>query len=804
MIRRGLIALALVVGLVIGLLAALPWLAEPALRAGLQLAGAADVRFERLQLGWGEVELDGVAVGAPGHQLARLRVTYRLPDLLDGRLDRVEIDGLVVRAQLRDGRLQIAGIEAAPDEDGATLPPLPYAEQVTVRDARLEVATDFGQLQLPLSAEIRPTAGRIGFTATIDEARLGDGAEAIRARLELRGDLPRGTPITFEDARADGTLALAADGASLAGLAEDIDLRGTIAFDLAQGRLHAQAADLALSVERLAPVPWQARLGEGRIELTAEGLPRALRGTLGLELTDAGWSAEAGAVRGASLRHGLDWAYSGGMLTLAAREPGVLRIESVTGPENVQAGPVQLRVEPDDQPLLELTLDDGWRQHLSVGIETIDLQVAAPAPLQLQSPGGSVTVALEGDGSQWTQGQVQLADVQLRVPDYALALDGITTKVRLDAAGLAEDQTIPVTIGRISHGGTPAWFAPLAFEGQIVPGAGRLAFEGALRRIDGGLTLMIRGEDQRAAGTGHATIRLAPVTFGPGLQPKDLAPIVDALVTDVAGQLALDGDLAWSAGRLEGSAAILVDQLGLSAGPARFEQVNGVVRLDRLWPPATPPGQQLAIGLLDLGLPLTEGVASFQLTPGERLEVAQLEWRFANGTVRAEPFSLGSPLGDLNVTLRADKVDLARLFELTQLEGLTGEGSLDGVLPVRLSEGAAVIEDGELAATGPGVLRYHSGTASAALQAGGQGVDLLLQALENFHYEALRITLDGRTDAAMDIGLHIGGANPGLYDGHPIEFNLDLEGELGNILRQGVASFQIPDRIRERMQGFRR
>ena len=102
------------------------------------------------------------------------------------------------------------------------------------------------------------------------------------------------------------------------------------------------------------------------------------------------------------------------------------------------------------------------------------------------------------------------------------------------------------------------------------------------------------------------------------------------------------------------------------------------------------------------------------------------------------------------------------------------------------------------------MLRYAAGAAPPALQAGGEGVDLLLQALENFHYEALEITLDGRTDAAMDIGLHLAGANPDLYDGHPVEFNLDLEGELANILRQGVASYQIPERIRERMQGFGR
>ena len=115
-----------------------------------------------------------------------------------------------------------------------------------------------------------------------------------------------------------------------------------------------------------------------------------------------------------------------------------------------------------------------------------------------------------------------------------------------------------------------------------------------------------------------------------------------------------------------------------------------------------------------------------------------------------------------------------------------------------------MIEGGELAATGPGWLRYRSDQVPAALQAGGENVSLLLQALENFRYEALRITLDGRTDAEMDIGLHVEGANPDLYDGYPIEFNLDLEGELANVLRSGLATYTIPERIRERMQGFPR
>ena len=115
-------------------------------------------------------------------------------------------------------------------------------------------------------------------------------------------------------------------------------------------------------------------------------------------------------------------------------------------------------------------------------------------------------------------------------------------------------------------------------------------------------------------------------------------------MSEVSGGLALNGDLTWGAAGITGDLAILVDQLALSTGPARLEQVNGVVRLDRLWPPTTPPGQQLAIGLLDLGLPLTAGTTTFQLTEGPRLEVEQLQWRLAGGTARAEPFSLGSPL----------------------------------------------------------------------------------------------------------------------------------------------------------------
>jgi Dicarboxylate transport len=722
----------------------------------------------------------------------RLRLVYRLPQVLQGRLERVELEGLVVRAAWRDGRLQLAGIGAG--EAGAPSLLIPEVEEAVLRDARLELTTGLGTLQVPLSAAIRTVGERLAFEATIDDARLAGPEGTVDANGAIEGELSRAAPLALDQARATGSIAVVAEPAAT----PTIGGEATARFDLADGRLQVET--------RVVDGLWQGvTVDEAQIELVAEGSAQAGRGTLDLDLSDAGFAAPDLTLGGASLGQRLDWRYAAGTLTFHVAEAGALTVESLTTPD-LRAGPLRLRLEPTDRPLLEVRTNEvepAWRQHASAVIEALEAHLAAPAPLQLQSQAGAITLVADGAGPNLRRAEIGVAGGQLDLPEHALALDGIAAEAELDATGLAPDQTIPITVERISHGGQPAWFAPLALQAELSPGAEGLAFKGTLARIGGGVTLEMRGNRQ-PSGEGRATVALAPVVFGQHLQPKDLAPIAAGLVSDVSGQLTLNGELRWGTAGSTSDFAILVDRLGLSSGPARLEQINGVIRLDALWPPTTPPGQQLAIGLLDLGLPLTAGLTTFQLDAGPRLDVEQLEWRLAGGTARAEPFSLGSRLEGLNVTLRAEQLDLGQLLVLTRLEGLSGEGKLDGVLPLRLSDGAVTIEGGELAARGSGVLRYAAGSAPAALQAGGEGVDLLWQALENFHYEALKITLDGRTDAAMDIDLHLAGANPDLYDGHPVEFNLDLEGELANILRQGVASLQIPERIRERMQGFGR
>ena len=143
-----------------------------------------------------------------------------------------------------------------------------------------------------------------------------------------------------------------------------------------------------------------------------------------------------------------------------------------------------------------------------------------------------------------------VAGGRLRLPDLQVSLEGIRTEVALSAAGLAADQAIPLTVGTISHGGTPAWFAPLALSATLRPGDEAHRLRGAARAAR---RTASRSRSTAATtlgdGRGRAELSAAPLTFAPGArQPGRLAPVLGEVLEDVSGSLALDGTLGWGAG----------------------------------------------------------------------------------------------------------------------------------------------------------------------------------------------------------------------------------------------------------------
>jgi hypothetical protein len=107
-----------------------------------------------------------------------------------------------------------------------------------------------------------------------------------------------------------------------------------------------------------------------------------------------------------------------------------------------------------------------------------------------------------------------------------------------------------------------------------------------------------------------------------------------------------------------------------------------------------------------------------------------------------------------------------------------------------------------LAATGPGTLRYAPSTAPSALLGGGESVALALQALSNFQYSDLTLTVNRAAGGDTVALMQVKGRNPDFYGGHPVEFNLNISGKLDQILNRGLAGYRIPDTIRDRLGDF--
>jgi hypothetical protein len=98
-----------------------------------------------------------------------------------------------------------------------------------------------------------------------------------------------------------------------------------------------------------------------------------------------------------------------------------------------------------------------------------------------------------------------------------------------------------------------------------------------------------------------------------------------------------------------------------------------------------------------------------------------------------------------------------------------------------------------LEAIGPGVIRYNPEEPPAGLGDETGSVDLLLEAAENFHYDDLSLTVEGRTGGELSARLRLAGGNPDLYGGYPIALNVNLEGALDRILRRGIAVSRLDE-----------
>ncbi|WP_142848469.1 YdbH domain-containing protein [Telmatospirillum sp. J64-1] len=575
--------------------------------------------------------------------------------------------------------------------------------------------------------------------------------------------------------------------ADLSGAAEVLD-------DLIPRRILSLDGDLALLN---LPLP------EAQVDATLAlrgfaGSPPVAEGAATLTVTALNVASPRLSARAMELQAPGRLRLDGFSLQMVLDQPGLLRTSNLLIPEIFRAASrIDLRLRPSPRPLIEVSYVAGGGVVLSSDID------ADPADLQGRYLGG-VERPLQGNTgrlhlrAEWEPGQdrltqeLRMADARLALPEQNVELAGITLHMpALDHADFA------VAALRLTQ--EPAPLAPLAVHGTMRPDGQRLAFEG--RAANGPLALNVKGWHDTATNQGRADITMPPLDLGPGNQPGRFFPILADHLRETTGSLSAKGAMTWQGGTLRPRVDLLLRDLSGQLGGVPVHLLNSVITFNNLAPLSTLPDQAAAVALVEAGLPLTEGEILFRVENGNWL-IHQARLNLAGGSV-----SIGETLFDPaarthGVTLDVSGLDLARLAEMIEMEGLTATGTLTGSIPVAIQDAQVIISDGILRSNGPGILRYRPSEPPPGLAAGGGSVDLMLQALDNFHYRDLYMTLNGRAGEEMLATLHLAGANPDLFGGYPVEFNLNVSGKLDTILGEALTGYRIPDRIQERMSDF--
>lgn len=470
--------------------------------------------------------------------------------------------------------------------------------------------------------------------------------------------------------------------------------------------------------------------------------------------------------------------------TFSLRKPGRVSLKKLAPVGSVEAvGPLSFKI---DNATAEVAPDpDGFvlehKMMLRPDSFLLSIQRQDAPALELKLGSGKIRLSgiREKNGDYRSSSTLVFAGMDL--PQYQMALDDITANV----------QTYPGTrgieaefdLGQLQYLAATPYFAPLDITGIATLQRQHLSID-AHGGVAGTETLKLSVNHALENDAGTLTLTMEPFIFSPdALQPITLVPGL-AELGDVTGQLRGDVHFNWSQQGVTSGAGVAVQDLSFDRAEVKIAGLTASLEMTDLMSPTSRPKQQLEIQRIELGTTLEDLQITYQIASpdGTRIDIDQasvsvLGGKLSIGSTTINPADTGN-----DVTINVDGLDLQTLFELIEVEGLAGEGRLDGRIPLKYDGGQVSIQNGFLEARAPGILRLKSDKVSQLLAGRAEDVDLLLQALAEFHYSELSLKLENSSNNDLVAALSMLGNNPRVLNGRSFRLNINLESNIGKIL----------------------
>jgi len=225
-----------------------------------------------------------------------------------------------------------------------------------------------------------------------------------------------------------------------------------------------------------------------------------------------------------------------------------------------------------------------------------------------------------------------------------------------------------------------------------------------------------------------------------------------------------------------GTAQLQISALALAAGAARIENGNITLTIPELAERAVDLSAE--VPTLGLGKELVARDLNVKARYlDQELTLNQASLAIFGGTMALMPGKMHLAQTPMLLTLQLHGVDLSQLLDSLHYPNISGTGSIDGELPLQLSAGTIDLQEGSLSGTRPGVLRYVGPADSE---------NIAFKALRNLVYQNLQAKVNYRPNGDYHLGLRVEGSNPEVLSGHPLAFNLNISGQLPELLQKGI------------------
>lgn len=399
---------------------------------------------------------------------------------------------------------------------------------------------------------------------------------------------------------------------------------------------------------------------------------------------------------------------------------------------------------------------------------------------------------------------LQIPSLQAASGDTSATVKQITASASPRSGSTSLD-VFTLETGDITLVGNPPPLLPLRLSAKAHTTQNGYSFSGEATETQGRFFAEFKGT-QTNAGT-HINFDIPEVRYMSGVNDAtDIFPILGEYADSVTGTLGAAGKIAVKNGTVNGTADILVKNVTVTKDDKSAKAVNAVITVSDI-SPLRIEKQSVAVGEINAGIPLTDGLTVFSLSGADSAaDVHETQWTLANGKLSSAPFRFvyGPKRQDITVNLSAENVDLLDLSKLAAMDGLVATGTVNGKLPVTITKDNKIrIANGSLSTSAPGLIKYDPANPPDFLknQTQDQIIDLKA-ALRNFQYEKLDLMVDSSAGEHQVIKLRALGKNPDFYDGHPIDLKLNLEGALENVLKSTVGTFTLDDAIRRQIENY--